>query len=286
MLIQKYLTPIKITTNNLQYGACMYNLIGLDELSHRSKNRIKILGEVFTPESYVEDMLNILSKDNKNIWSDENIIFFEPNCGHGNIVIQIYKKRLEAIYKKSLYLGIRKATFNAIANAINTLWAIDIDSNNIIQCQSRVIKATFEFLKKKLGIENELRIIKQEQDFISHLLCAIKWSIHENETLSALSNKDTAGKNAIKTKAGNKWFKKNGHHPIDYELCWAKYFTNCLTKNSIPIVYKRANHCVNKILIGKSNDFDEFKFAKDLFCQDKLTCDTYKGSNKNQRRQL
>ena len=97
MLIQKYLTPIKITTNNLQYGACMYNLIGLDELSHRSKNRIKILGEVFTPESYVEDMLNILSKDNKNIWSDENIIFFEPNCGHGNIVIQIYKKRFDTI---------------------------------------------------------------------------------------------------------------------------------------------------------------------------------------------
>jgi len=45
-LIQAEFTPIKIRTNNLYYGACMYNLIGLDELSHRSKYRIKNLGEV------------------------------------------------------------------------------------------------------------------------------------------------------------------------------------------------------------------------------------------------
>jgi hypothetical protein len=264
----------------------MYNLIGVDELSHRSKNRIKILGEVFTPEVYVEDMLNLLYKDNKSIWFDENVIFFEPSCGHGNIVIQIYKKRLEAIYKKSLSMGVRKATFHAIANAINTLWAIDIDPNNVIHCQSRVIKTTFEFLKKKLGIENEYKIIQQEQDFIAHLLCAIKWSIHENETLSALSDSSTAEKNATKTKSGSKWFKKNGHHPIDYELCWVTYFNNCLTKNSIPIVYKRAINFVNKILIGKPSDFNEFNFAKDLFDQNKLTFCTNNSSSKVQRRQI
>ncbi|MGD0465790.1 MAG: hypothetical protein ABSA84_03755 [Gammaproteobacteria bacterium] len=264
----------------------MYNLIGVDELSHRSKNRIKILGEVFTPEVYVEDMLNLLYKDNKSIWFDENVIFFEPSCGHGNIVIQIYKKRLEAIYKKSLSMGVRKATFHAIANAINTLWAIDIDPNNVTHCQSRVIKATFEFLKKKLGIENEYKIIQQEQDFIAHLLCAIKWCIHENETLSALSDSDTAEKNATKTKLGGKWFKKHGHKPINYELCWIKYFNNCLTKNSIPIIYKRAINFVNKILADKLNGFDEFEFAKDLFEQSKLTSGIRKGNSKIQLRQL
>lgn len=41
----------------------MKNLVKIEELSHRSKERIKNLGEVFTPESYVEDMLSLLAKD-------------------------------------------------------------------------------------------------------------------------------------------------------------------------------------------------------------------------------
>ena len=70
----------------------MTNIVALDAIYQRSLERVKELGEVFTPLSSVEDMLKLLSDGKKGFWSDENHVFFEPNCGHGNIVIGIYRK--------------------------------------------------------------------------------------------------------------------------------------------------------------------------------------------------
>ena len=57
---------------------------------HRSRSRIRNLGEVFTPEKYVYQMLDMLDK---SVWSSDNVIFFEPTCGHGNFVVAIVQKR-------------------------------------------------------------------------------------------------------------------------------------------------------------------------------------------------
>jgi hypothetical protein len=249
----------------------MSNIVSLDNLFHRSRARIKDLGEVFTPESYVEDMLTLLGKDKRGLWADEDTAFFEPSCGHGNIVISIYRKRLEAIYKKAQTNGVRDAAYYAVANAINTLWAIDIDSKNINQCRTRVVSTTFEFLKEKLNIESEYYIISKRQEFVSHLLCAINWHIDENETLSALSDIDTAQFNARQTKAGAKWFSQNGHQPIDFDLSWASYFENCKKESSIPLDYERASRFVKNILVGSSKGFSDFEFAKYLLDIEKPT---------------
>ncbi len=74
----------------------MQNLTNIEKLFHRSKDRIKDLGEVFTPSSYVEDMLNLLVKDKRDLWSDEQISFFEPCSGHGNIVLAITNRNFKA----------------------------------------------------------------------------------------------------------------------------------------------------------------------------------------------
>ncbi|PXW87753.1 hypothetical protein C8R34_1091 [Nitrosomonas sp. Nm84] len=103
----------------------MSKIVDLEKLFHRNKDRIKDLGEVFTPISCVESMLNLLAKDNRSLWSDEEISFFEPCAGHGNIVIPIYKRRLEGIYKKAADQGLSGKTsgapFYAVTNALNTL---------------------------------------------------------------------------------------------------------------------------------------------------------------------
>ena len=125
----------------------MDTLIDIEKLSHRNKSRIKNLGEVFTPEKYVDKMLDLLAKDKRGIWSNEEIAFFEPCAGHGNIVLPIYKRRLEGIYKKSVAKGIRDASYYAVSNALNTLWAIDIDQKNVDDCRSRVLLVTFDFHK-------------------------------------------------------------------------------------------------------------------------------------------
>ena len=116
----------------------MSNAVEAETLFQRSLERVKNLGEVFTPPSSVEDMLKLLSGGKRGFWGDEEKVFFEPNCGHGNIVIAIYQKRLQALYKKAQAQNNKDAVLFAIANAINTLWAIDIDATNVNQCRNRV----------------------------------------------------------------------------------------------------------------------------------------------------
>ena len=242
----------------------MNNVVNIEALFHRSKARIKDLGEVFTPESYVEDMLTLLSKDKRTLWSDENTAFFEMSCGHGNIVVPIYRKRLEAIYKKALSSGIRDAAYYAVANAINTLWAIDIDGKNVSQCRTRVLLATFDFLKLKLEIESEYAIIVKKSDFFAHLLCAINWHISENEALSALSDIGTAEMNASQTRAGAKWFSKNGHQPIDFDLSWVRFFESHKKEKTTVIDYERALRFISKSVLENAKSSGDFEFAKNL----------------------
>ena len=242
----------------------MSNIVDLNNLNHRSKERIKNLGEVFTPEAYVEDMLDLLSKDKKNLWSNEDIAFFEPCSGHGNFVLSIYKRRLEAIYKKAVSQGNKDAAYYAVANSLNTLWAIDIDKKNIENCRTRVLSATIEFLKLKTAYKDEKTLLSKKKDFFAHVLSAITWHIEENETLSALSNPQSAKVNAGLTKAGAKWFSINGHQQLNFELTWVHYFEQCESANTTPIEYQRSLKFIEASIYGKTRGFDEFDFAKAL----------------------
>ncbi|WP_338636523.1 hypothetical protein [Spirobacillus cienkowskii] len=238
--------------------------VDLENLYYRSKSRIKDFGEVFTPEKYVEDMLNLLSKDTNDLWFDEETVFFEPCCGHGNIVISIYKRRLTAIYKKALFQGICDAAFYSVANSINTLWAIDIDYKNIENCRSRVLSVILDFLKTQLKVNNDFDLLARKKDFFAHILSAIKWHISENETLSALSNPQDAKANANLTKAGAKWFVQNGHHQLNFNLTWAAFFHSCQVNKTIPLEYQRSLRFIEAIFSAKIRGFEDFEFAKSV----------------------
>lgn len=243
----------------------MKELFFLENLNHRSRDRIKDLGEVFTPESYVEEMLNLLAKDKRGLWSDEEISFFEPCSGHGNIVLPIYKRRLEGIYKKATAQGLVKtneAPFYAVANALNTLWAIDIDPKNVKNCRSRVLLATLNFLKTKLEIEVDTILFSKKRRFFAHVLSAIKWHIDENETLSALSDEKSAKTNAGATKSGSKWFSQNGHQKIDFELTWVNFFESREASKTTPLEYERSLRFIDAAISGKLRGFDDYEFAK------------------------
>ncbi len=231
------------------------------ELNYRSKKRVRDLGEVFTPESSVIDMLKLVSRSNRAIWRNDNISFFEPCCGHGNIVMVIYKKRLEGFYKKTLSKKYNNPAHYAIANTINTLWAIDIDSQNVTHCKTRVLRHTLEFIREKTGISSDASIISQDTEFFAHILCAINWHIHENETLSSLSCTNTAFDNAGKTQAGQRWIAQSGHRPLDFHTSWVDYFQASKIDNLIPLNFERSTRFIQNRLIGKGEDNTEFEFA-------------------------
>ena len=244
----------------------MSDLVDLEELFHRDNERIKDLGEVFTPISCVENMLDLLAKDKQDLWSDEEISFFEPCSGHGNIVLAIYKRRLEGIYKKAVARGlsgkIAEAPFYAVANALNTIWAIDIDPKNVENCRSRVLSATLDFLKTKLEIKSDAILFSKKRDFFAHVLSAIKWHIDENETLSALSSSENAKTSANLTKTGAKWFSQNGHQLMDFDSSWVNFYESCEASKTIPLEYERSLRFINAALSGKLRGFEDYEFAK------------------------
>jgi hypothetical protein len=243
----------------------MSNIVDLEKLFHRSRDRIKDLGEVFTPESYADDLLNLVAKDKRGLWSDEEISFFEPCSGHGNIVLPIYKRRLEGIHKKAITHGLVKpndAPYYAVANALNTLWAIDIDPKNVENCRSRVLLATLDFLKEKLEVKNDFTLFSKKKEYFAHVFSAIKWHFSENETLSALSSSENAKGSADLTKAGSKWFSQNGHHPMDFDLSWVKFFNSCEASKTIPLEYERSLRFIDAILSVKLRGYEDYEFAK------------------------
>lgn len=205
-----------------------------------------------------------LTKTKKNIWSDDEVSFFEPCAGHGNIVMSIYKRRLEGFYKKARTKGSREAAYYAVANALNTMWAIDIDQQNIDNCRSRVLSTTLDFLKSKLEVSSDNQLFASNKDFHAHVMAAIKWHIDVNETLSSLSDANSAKKNADLTRSGSKWYSKNGHHQIDFNMTWVRFFIDCDNTNSVPLEYERALRFVEAVIAGKRRGFDDYDFAKSV----------------------
>lgn len=239
-------------------------------LFHRSRKRIKDLGEVFTPESSIVDMLKLISRSHRGIWGNENIAFFEPCCGHGNMVVVIYRKRLQGLYKKALRLGYKKPTYYAVANAINSLWAIDIDPQNVVRCKSRVLSTTLEFIKGKTGTTNDQDVMAGETEFFTHLFCAINWHIQENEMLSSLSDAKSAETNASKTQAGQRWFRENGHRPVNLHTSWVEHYKENKADKIIQLHFKQATRFVRNLITGNQCSDAEFKFADFLCCKQTL----------------
>ena len=89
----------------------------------RSIENISALGEVFTPDAIVLEMLNNVDV---NLINDPTCLFFEPTCGNGQFLIHIYKLRVSA--------GIDPIT------ALSMLVGYDISTENINDAKTRLIE--------------------------------------------------------------------------------------------------------------------------------------------------
>lgn len=224
--------------------------------NYRSRERVKDMGEVFTPDQYVQQMLALFDDQ---LWSDENVVLFEPSCGHGNIVLPILEKRIATFTKKYQRSNLEKPTVCAVANAVHTLWAIDICPLNVELTRRRVMDLVARTLSQA---EFDLRHPKAT-DFLAHVMCTLVRQIHENETLSALSDEKNAEAAASRTRLGREWIKAHSHKPTHFGLDWCEFFRQSKTRNAAPLIFQKAIKLIESI-VDKSatRGFDEFSFAK------------------------
>ncbi len=101
----------------------------------KSAERVRDLGEVFTPSSTVEKMLDLLPK---SIWKvHPSHTFLEPACGDGNFLVAILERKLDQVAKayvnKKLPAGdsVESAQFHAL-EVLSSIYAVDISKDNII----------------------------------------------------------------------------------------------------------------------------------------------------------
>lgn len=107
----------------------------------KSKSRVKELGEVYTPDSIVLDMLGNVIQNLKNQgYTDEDIVketFLEPTCGDGQFLVRIYHDKLvrisQLVDKSDEEL---KRTF---IRTLTTVYGIDIDPENVLESKMRVL---------------------------------------------------------------------------------------------------------------------------------------------------
>lgn len=106
-----------------------------DERLVKSTERVRDLGEVFTPNATVQEMLDLLPA---KMWAvHPSPTFLEPACGDGNFLVAILDRKLERVAKDyakgKLPAGDtpEAAQFHAL-EALASIYAVDISADNII----------------------------------------------------------------------------------------------------------------------------------------------------------
>ena len=118
----------------------------------RSKERISKNGEVFTPKTLVERMLNKIPEEK---WKDPKATFLEPTFGSGNMLICMLERRISS--------GISPII------ALQTLFGVELMQDNVDLCKSRI--------RDVLRV-NKVKITKKVNDIIDHnFVCSdfFKW---------------------------------------------------------------------------------------------------------------
>lgn len=100
----------------------------------KSCERVRDLGEVFTPARIVKSMCNLIPK---NIWNQVDATFLEPSCGTGNFLAEILQRKL----KKT------KSIQDKII-ALQSIYGVDIMQDNVDECRCRLL----EIMRQKAGL--------------------------------------------------------------------------------------------------------------------------------------
>jgi hypothetical protein len=99
----------------------------------KSKQRVSDHGEVFTSSREVEAMLDLVYDKVDPIGAT----FLEPACGHGNFLIEILNRKLEAVGSEC-----RRSQFDyerKLVEAVSSLYGIDIQNDNIDEARYRLL---------------------------------------------------------------------------------------------------------------------------------------------------
>lgn len=104
----------------------------------KSKARVKEHGEVFTPDSIVNDMLSLIDNElrEEGVTPIQYIgkTYLEPACGNGNFLIRILDRKLAAVR-----LLEKEKQETGLVHAVSSIYGIDIQADNVEESIERML---------------------------------------------------------------------------------------------------------------------------------------------------
>ena len=100
----------------------------------KSKERVKRLGEVYTPKTLVLRMLRQIPLE---IWSDSTKTFIDNSCGAGNFLVEVVKLKVK--------MG------SSPVQALSTTYGCELMQDNVDECKERLLLA----VEKTSGLKRE-----------------------------------------------------------------------------------------------------------------------------------
>lgn len=97
-----------------------------------SKQRVADHGEVFTKPETVTAMLDLVQQETERIDSR----FLEPACGTGNFLVEILRRKLNAVEKN--YQRSQLDFERNLVLAVSSIYGIDLLEDNVIACRQRL----------------------------------------------------------------------------------------------------------------------------------------------------
>lgn len=123
----------------------------------KSVERVRDLGEVFTPDFLVEQMLDQFPSDAWEPYKN----WLEPTCGNGQFIIGVLRRKIQR------NLTIMKP-FNALMTALDTTFGTDIMDDNISDCRIRIYKEIVIPHWRQRNVYSERRVKQRWQ-----VVCAV-----------------------------------------------------------------------------------------------------------------
>jgi len=97
----------------------------------KSKERVRDLAEVFTADSEVNAMLNLIGDSSYSI----DFRYLEPSCGNGNFIVAILERKMLSVSEK--YKKQQDFEFYALM-ALGSIYGVDIAPDNIKEARQRM----------------------------------------------------------------------------------------------------------------------------------------------------
>ncbi len=164
----------------------------------KSTDRVRDLGEVYTPANIVDAMLDLLPED---MWKvHPSPTFLEPSVGNGNFVSAILSRKLtlvdQAYSAGELPAGkvIEAAEFHAL-EALSSIYGVDISEDNIIggtpghevACRPRLLKVMQRWHARLSEAGSDST---QRSDFLE----SAAWIVAHNMIIGNMLATDATGK--------------------------------------------------------------------------------------------